>query len=311
MKYNWIAGVFFFALTTSCTKTDNGEVSEAKLIFKFRFDSTLQRLDNSGQSAPVTVGNGAQSPVVNSISVHYIELCANENTLLGQGRILFRGIETSAGSEKAIDYDKAAFFKNHEVFFAVPLRDIPAGEYEWFRMEPDGVNLSVVCHIDTTIVMTTDTSSQSIVISRDQPGTLVSFLGYNTYLNALQLNNQFLLINDNRKQGYWAFETILNGDGFSQIFSDSAQLPAGNTTVVNPIFNTSPVPEGSGVITAAFTPGKLIITGRETQNIIVEVALSVNHSFEWKEVIGNGEWDPLQGEPIVDMGIRGMIPLIK
>lgn len=81
--------------------------------------------------------------------------------------------------------------------------------------------------------------------------------------------------------------------------------------MVNPLFATSPVPQGSCVVTAAFSPGKLLITGKETKDIVVDVSLSVNHSWEWKEVVADGRWEPGKGEAIVDMGVRGMIPFIR
>jgi hypothetical protein len=45
--------------------------------------------------------------------------------------------------------------------------------------------------------------------------------------------------------------------------------------------------------------------------VVVEVSLSTNKSFEWKEIINNGKWDILKGEQVVDMGIRGMKPRIQ
>jgi hypothetical protein len=91
----------------------------------------------------------------------------------------------------------------------------------------------------------------------------------------------------------------------------SGQAPEGSTTVVNPLFATSPVPQGSCVVTAAFAPGKLKITGKETADMVVQVVLSTNKSFEWKEVVQDGKWEPGKDEQVVDMGIRGMIPKIQ
>jgi hypothetical protein len=66
-------------------------------------------------------------------------------------------------------------------------------------------------------------------------------------------------------------------------------------------------------VTAAFVNGagnKLVITGNETSDIVVEVSLSTNKSFEWTEVVADGKWEPSKGEQVVDMGIRGMVPRI-
>ena len=61
-------------------------------------------------------------------------------------------------------------------------------------------------------------------------------------------------------------------------------------------------------LTGPATP--LTITGHETQDIVITVSLSVNHSFEWVEVVQDGKWQPSIGENIVDMGIRGLVPIV-
>ena len=119
-----------------------------------------------------------------------------------------------------------------------------------------------------------------------------------------------------KKQGFWAFETNLTApyDSYNQLSSGDA--PAGATTVVNPLAATSPIPAGSCVVTGKLlTP--LVVTGKETQNVSVTLAFSVNKSLEWVDTNGNGQldWyaDPSKGtnERIVDMGLRGLIPTWK
>jgi hypothetical protein len=61
------------------------------------------------------------------------------------------------------------------------------------------------------------------------------------------------------------------------------------------------------VVTGKF-PTNLTISGNETKNIIVTLSLSINKSFEWTEVINDGKYEPSQGENIVDMGLRGLVP---
>jgi hypothetical protein len=58
-------------------------------------------------------------------------------------------------------------------------------------------------------------------------------------------------------------------------------------------------------------PGKLTITGNETKDIVIEASFSTNKSFEWVDVIPNNKWEPLKGELVKDMGIRGLIPTVK
>jgi hypothetical protein len=52
----------------------------------------------------------------------------------------------------------------------------------------------------------------------------------------------------------------------------------------------------------------LVITGNETNDVVVTLNLSTNNSFEWQEVTSDGKFEPSIGENVVDMGIRGLIP---
>ncbi|PWU01849.1 MAG: hypothetical protein C5B52_06645, partial [Bacteroidetes bacterium] len=289
-------------VTTGCYK-DKGPTYQPNLIFRFKFDSTQARLNNMGEPSTMPPGNAGQSPVFNSMSAHYIELSPDENTPLGKGTIVYRAPETTAGGDTAIDFSQSIFATNNEVFYAIPLSKIQPGDYQWARISLAYQNYSVQFHVDT--VFAADT------INQDFTGTVASFIGFNTYLTTYTIKTGSITVNGNRKQGYWGFETVLTASGFSQMIDTSGQAPEGATTVPNPIFATSPIPPGSCVVTAAFVPGKLTITGTETKDIIIEISLSTNKSFEWIDLDGNGMWDPLKGEQVVDMGIRGMIPTIQ
>lgn len=291
--------VFLFA---SCKKEDAVTVSY-NLILKFKFDSTQQRLNDKGQPSVMPAGNAGQNPVFNAMSAHYIELAPNATTLLGSGAVLYKAAETTAGGISAIDFSKSYLAANNEVFFSAPLKDLPKGDYEWLRISLAYQNYDVKYMVDTTI------SGSSI--NQVSTGTIASFIGFNSYITNLKIKNQTVVVNGNRRQGFWGFESSLNIGGVTYPLLDSAQAPAGATTVVNPLFSTSPIPAGSCVVTAQIKPGKLTITGNETKDIIVEVSLSTNKSFEWQDLIANGKWEPLKGEKVVDMGIRGMIPTVK
>ena len=291
--------VFLFS---SCKKEDAVTVNY-NLIFKFKFDSTQQRLNDKGQPSVMPAGNAGQNPVFNAMSAHYIELAPNATTLLGSGAVLYKAAETTAGGISAIDFSKSYLAANNEVFFSAPLKDLPKGDYEWLRISLAYQNYDVKYLVDTTI------SGSSI--NQVSTGTIASFIGFNSYITNLKIKNQTVTVNGNRRQGFWGFESSLNIGGVTYPLLDSAQAPSGATTVVNPLFSTSPIPAGSCVVTAQIKPGKLTITGNETKDIIVEVSLSTNKSFEWQDLIANGKWEPLKGEKVVDMGIRGMIPTVK
>lgn len=287
----------------SCTKSEEAGIPP-KLILRFKFDSTQARLNGVGQPAVMPAGHAAQSPLFNTMSAHYIELSPNNTTALGEGAVIYTAPETTEGGDKAIDFSKAQLAGNNEVFYAINLADVPAGNYEWLRLSLAYQNYSVNYHIDSTVYDT-------IHVNNDFSGTIASFIGYNTYLGVYTIKTRPDTVNANKAQGYWAFETSITVGSYSETFTSKGQSAAGSTTVVNPLFDSSPIPPGSCVVTAAFLPGKLTITGKETENIVVEVSLSTNKSFEWQELVENGLWDPLKGEPVVDMGIRGMIPTIK
>ena len=53
----------------------------------------------------------------------------------------------------------------------------------------------------------------------------------------------------------------------------------------------------------------LIINGSETRDVVITLSLSTNNSFEWQEVTADGKYEPSIGENVVDMGLRGLIPL--
>ena len=183
-------------------------------------------------------------------------------------------------------------------FFEIPLKNIAAGAYEWLRLSLAYQNYDVKYYVDTVI--------SGITVNQEFNGTVASFIGFNTYIKNYQIKDQSITVNANKKQGYWGFETTVNFNGVSYPFSTTGQAPEGATTVVNPLFATSPIPQGSCAVTAGFPPGGLNITGKETRDIVVEISLSTNKSFEWTEVIKDGKWAPTKGEQVVDMGIRGM-----
>jgi hypothetical protein len=302
--------LLFFALSIglmaiSCKKTTAtfDPPTEARLIFKFKFDSTQVRLNNIGEEAPVAAGHAAQSPIMNFMSAHYMELAPSATTALGAGDIMYRAAETTAGGPNAIDFDTSKLVANDSVFLRIPIKAIKPGDYEYLRLSIAYQNLDVKFYVDTVVFATP--------VKQTFSGTLAGFIGFNTYIRTFRVGDSTLTINDDKKQGFWGFYTKLTYGPFSAPYATTGQAPEGATTVVNPIFATSPIPQGSCVVTAAFKPGKLTITGKEANDIIVEVSFSTKKSVEWNEVVADGRWEPAKGENLTDMGIRGMIPTIK
>lgn len=285
MKINYVLLLALLSfLFFSCS-----EKEDPRLIFKFKFDPTQQRLNNLGQPQTLPVNHRAQSPQFNSISAHYIELAPNALTGLGLGEVLYVAPETNTGGSPAIDFDQSIKVAENEVFFSIPLNQITPGTYEWIRVSLAYQNYNVNYRVNSPIVF-------------DGTGTVASFIGYNTYINNYVINTQSVSVNGNRLQGYWGFETLGT--------VVTGQAPPGATTVPNPLFATSPIPAGSCVVTGPFG-SPLVITGEETEDITITLSLSTNQSFEWKEFAGNDFYEPLDGDTVVDMGIRGLITIVE
>jgi hypothetical protein len=279
-----------FALVfLSCKKTEQTRpLDEPRLNFIYKFDSTQPRLNNLGQPAAIGHGRKAQSPKFNLMSSHYIELTKDQFTPLGGGAVLYRAAETSVAGQNAIDFSKASLAGQNQVFFSMPLKNIAPGTYKWLRVSLAYQNYTVKLRAQ----------------GQTLDGTIASFIGFRNYIQSFKIKDSTMLVNSNKNQGFWAFEASTSGIGIVT----SGQAPAGATTVPNPLFATSPIPQGSCVVTGQFANG-LTITGNETTDINVIVSLSTNNSFEWIDADGNNSYDPLNGDQVVDMGIRGLIPI--
>jgi hypothetical protein len=172
----------------------------------------------------------------------------------------------------------------------VPLSSIAPGNYEYMRVSLAYQNYNI----------------QVRQSGLNFSGTIASFVGFNTYIGTYSINQEQVVVNDDRLQGYWGFEANVFGTPYVL----SGQAPPGATTVPNPIWNSSPIPAGSCVVTGPFA-APLTITGNETEDIIVTLSLSTNNSFEWVEVTEDGLYEPAIGEQVVDMGLRGLIPIVN
>ena len=286
-------------LIFSACKKDNPEPEptptptpqEPMLRVKFKMDSTQVRLDNFGNISTVPAGHGALSPLFHKISAHYLELAPTQNTQLGDGSVLYNGATTTTGGQAAIDFSQAIIVGPNELFLSIPLSSIPAGTYEWARVSLSYQNYDFPFKAS----------------SYNLTGRLSSFVGYRAYLTSFMVNQETVTVNGNKDQGYWAFET---DDSALPLTIPVQEGQSTGTTVVNPIAATSPIPTGSCVVTGSFaTP--FTITGNETSDITLILSLSTNKSLEWTDVAGDNIFEPSAGDAIVDMGLRGLIPIIE
>jgi hypothetical protein len=222
------------------------------------------------------------------MSSHYIELAPTATTQLGNGDVLYRAPEVGSGSSLAIDFSKSIVVPAGVPFYTCPLSGVTPGTYQWLRVSLAYQNYNIKW----------SAPGYSIY---DAAGTVASFIGFNTYITSYKIKDSSVNVNGNEAQGYWGFEDL-----YGPVVTGQSK----GTTVPNPISSTSPIPAGSCVVTGQFSPS-FTVTGKETVNDTIIVSLSTNKSFEWKDANGNDLYEPLNGDTVVDMGIRGLIPIVK
>jgi hypothetical protein len=233
---------------------------------------------------------------LNSMTAHYVEFAPSPWTLPGQGAVVYHAPETTLGGDNAIDFSQAVRTGEGQTFLNIPLSQLAAGTYPYLRVSIGYQNFN----IDFRHVVPS-------VGTFDLQGTIASFIGYNTYIGTFIVNQQQVTVNDDKLQGFWAFEVLNPPVPIAPI---TGQAPPGATTVPNPLFASSPIPAGSCLVTGAF-PEPLVITGSETQDVVINVSISTNNSFEWIDVVGDNIFEPAAGDQVVDMGTRGMIPTVQ
>jgi hypothetical protein len=215
-----------------------------------RLDSTQQRLNNIGEPAIMPAQNRAQNPRFNGIAVHYIELASSPYTLLGQGAVLYQTASTAQGGSQAILFDSLVMVKDNEVFFEIPLSQVPVGEYSWIRVSLAYQNYDISFRVGPPQVPVTLNGTASIA----------SFIGYNTFIKSHLVKTLSETLNSNKQQGYWAFEASI--PGYPAQLS-SGQAPPGATTVPNPLWQSSPIPAGSCVVTGPVYRPTRVLNGRK------------------------------------------------
>lgn len=300
MRIHLLASLAALLLITSCKKEEDPDPvpgpTGPRLVLKFKFDSTQVRLDELGQPEPLLwPGHAAQSPRFNKMSAHYVEFAQTAWTAVGAGDVVYHAAETNAGGATAIDFAQSVKAGDGETFLSVPLSSLSAGTYEYLRVSLAYQNYDInFRYVDSQWG------------TFDMEGTIASFIGYNTYMSSFTVNEQQVAVNDDRLQGFWAFEVI---DPIVPTAPIVGQTLPGATTVPNPLSASSPIPAGSCLVTGEFAQ-PLVITGNETADVVITVSLSTNNSFEW---IDNGDdiYEPAAGDAVVDMGIRGLIPIVQ
>lgn len=282
--------LIFFALMvglSSCNKEEDG----AYLVFKYTFDENGERLDNFGSPATLPIGHATQTPKFNELGVHSIELIDYVLSFPTNSTVVYKGEEKSVNGEVGIDFDLERIVREGEVLVKIPIKDITPGTYTYLRNSLGYQNYNIDFIFNEPTIGTLNLNAE-----------IASFVGFKTFISNFSVGGASIDVNDIVNQGYWAFH-------IDQPFAITETGQAPTTTVPNPLDAVSPIPLGSCLVTGAFeTP--LTITGNETEDIVIEVAISINNSFEWIDANSDGLYEPAE-ETVVDMGTRGLKATIQ
>ncbi len=298
-----LIGIVGATILCACLSCNKDVRTFNDMHFSFEFDATQPRLDNLGNPAEIPVGHATQTPEFSLLSIHYIEVAADEFTPFKDGSLLYMAAETNEGGDGAIDFDSSLVAAPNTDYLKINLERLQPGTYKYIRVSVAFQQYTVQYDVSNIPVVGALTN---------QSGSIASFIGYRTFIRDLTIQNLTTTINQNKEQGFWGFETLFTDDWAVYNAIYTGQSPPGATTVVNPIDATSPVPAGSCVITGAFTE-PLVISGDETEELYITLSFSTNESFEWIDTNMNGKWDidatnAANTEQVVDMGLRGLIP---
>ncbi|WP_422859185.1 hypothetical protein ACOKFD_18050 [Flagellimonas sp. S174] len=301
------SSIWFSCSSDLENNTDDAmDSSNFMLNITFIMDTNADRLDNLGNPVDIPEGNAAQNPDFEVLGLHFIGLYPNKFTPFENGATVFSSPTTDQGGTSAIDFEHELFLTESDNTISIPLNSIASGTYEYFRSSIGfqqykiTYNLSGISNLDNSW-------PTGINDDIDVSGTVASFLGFNTFIDSYMIEKQTVTVNGNKLQGYFGLETTGDIQGFP--FNYLSEEDAPETTVPNPISDTSPVPEGSCVVTGIFL-SPLIIPESPKEDVNIQMVISINNSFEWKDPNGNGKYEPLLGEQVVDMGTRGVFPTI-
>ena len=302
--------VAFFALIGivlfSCSSDDDPKRQSHMLNITFIMDANAGRLDNFGDPITIPSGNSAQHPDFDILGLHFIGLYPDKFTPYESGVTILSTSTTQQGGIAAIDFENERMFTEANNSLSIPLDDITAGTYKYIRSSIGFQKYDIVYNLGGASATRPDWPS-GLDDDIDVKGTVASFLGYNTYIKNYNLLNKTIEVNANKQQGYFGLES--NGEIVGQTFNTITEGRAPQTTVVNPISDTSPVPAGSCVVTGEFLSA-LTIPESPVDDIHVQIIISINNSFEWRDNNGNNKYEPLLGEEVVDMGTRGVFPSV-
>ena len=286
MKSRLLFTVLLLAIVAglvSCEKEDEpgdffgGETSDPMLIIRFKFDETEQTSRKQGSTLP---GNAAQTPDYNSIAADFIQFTTTKDTASKSGIVAYQSPKTTMGGSEAIDFGLTRVVEENRVFVALPIKKLKTGNYRYVNVSIAFQNYKIKIRNNAA----------------DYDGTMAGFTGFNTYIDTYEIGNNIFPVNANKTDGYWAFAL----DDFP--YQAKGQI---TDNIISNSGNDAGLTK-SRLITGKFT-SDLVITGKETSNIEVTLTLPVAHTFQWKEVIFDGKFEPSIGEQIINLGANDVV----
>ena len=126
---------------------------------------------------------------------------------------------------------------------------------------------------------------------------MLSFLGSSWMQNPLFIRDSVVSHDTVESQGSWYLE--IDSVGMGVVLHGLTST----LTAPNVLQNTSPLQYGGYSLTCPINP-PLTFSGDQTHTL--NVSISSNHCFEWIEHSNPGSFDPLNGDTVFDVGLRGV-----
>jgi hypothetical protein len=297
----------------SCNDDGGGSLFDPFLRLRVNFDTQGERFDANGELAEVPEGRAAYTPEMRELRISSIELVPDENTPVGQGVMLYEAATRVVFGEEITELDQTISTAGGIVANRFNFQDIPAGTYPYVRVGLASAKYQLNYDLHYHVKDSTDTDSIppdfTVPVELTQLSGGMAVLYSDAWVNTLTPFNITLDINQQKRQGYYAFETSFTSsfELGNNVYVDSLfnTIP----TLPNPISATAPTPESSGIITGVFdTP--LEVTGQESEDVLVDLTFSTNQAFEWVDPNNDGRWDVWilaeTWERISDFGLRSL-----
>lgn len=282
MKFLWaVATVLIFCLGTffqSCDRSNEEEMPDGRygyiagLNLVLNIDTAGVYLDSCNNPAVLVTGHGAQSPVLNYALIEKVELFEDPATAYGHGY--------EFGKNYSSVYQ--TIHNNTETLDLSCRRGATQVTFHWIRIYIGYQNYKVKCRIG----------------SQPAEYNLLSFLhDYQAYHQVLPIQDSTISLDSVKYKGEWFLEADSAGSGM--VLEGISK----NETAPDPFCATSPPLSQNLYVLTCPIPSGLVFYKNETKTL--HVSISMKNCFEWIEHSDPAYFEPLDGDTIFDIGLRG------